>query len=142
MDACGASDSCLDQSFCYFVRGNHPIVAGENRPQRMKNPDGSRLPRTMWLSRAEDSRWAQQREGWEDDRDESLFNLPFYSHIEGPCLWIRADRGVKGKALRAVLAQQRGHRQRVIDIYFAKGLMGTCLAHGCAQSADASIHLP
>ena len=108
----------------------------------MKDPDGARLPGTMRLARTQNAGRAHQRERGKAARDQPLLDLTFDPHIEGPGLWIGSDRGVKGKALRAVLVQESGHSQRIVHIHFAESLVRTGLAHGCAQGADACIHIP
>src|SRR5580658_3130812 len=106
MDPGRGGDGRLEQGLGDSVGGHDPIMTRQDWPQRMKDADGARLPRTLRLARTQDAGRAHQRERGEATRDQPLLHLTFDPPIEGPGLWIGSDRGVKGETLRAVLVQE------------------------------------
>ena len=67
--------------------GHHAIVPRQYRPQRMKHPDGARLPGAVWLAWSEDARRPHQRERRKAAGDQLSFHLAFDPVVKSTRLW-------------------------------------------------------
>ena len=74
--------------------------------------------------------------------DETFLDFPFDAEIKRARFRIGANGRIKRKSPRAVLVQEAGYGQRIVDIDLTESVVRACLTHGCAQRANASIHLP
>ena len=54
-------DGSFEQRFGNLIGRDHPVVAGQNRPQGMEHPNRARFPRAIGLARTQNAGRAHQR---------------------------------------------------------------------------------